>query len=193
MSHGILVIKITRWIGIGWREGYQPNPCLEDISRGLCPLCAKWSLNTVREQLQLFSVLISPDSGFFFTFSVFPENTVHNQYILYTVPVRTDFFIPMFWGHTHVQTVHICLSPLQRCYIFSNEQSTTAIGQSLRAPSHNSTHVLICSRTVRGSSHGQSDHTLGQSVCDSWQSITISSWPTSSVTLTVYVCFMVIS
>jgi len=125
----------------------------------------------------------------FFTFSVFPENTVHNQYMLYTVPVRMDFFIRMFWSHTHVWTVHICLSPLQRCYIFSNRQSTTAVGQSMRAqPSHNSTHVLICSRTVRGSPHGQSDPTLGQSVCNSWQPI--SSWPTSSVILTVYVCFM---
>jgi len=43
--------------------------------------------------------LFSPDFTrfwIFFTFSVFPENTVHKQYMLYTVPVRMDFFIRMF-------------------------------------------------------------------------------------------------
>jgi len=189
MSHGILVIKITRWVGIGWREGDQPKPCLDDISCGLGPLCAKWSLNTVREQLQLFSVLISPDSGFFLLFLFFQK--IQYTISIYCIRCRSgQIFSSLCFEVTHMYRQYIYVYLHYRGVTFSQTNSPP---QSLRAPSHNSTHVLICSRTVRGSSHGQSDHTLGQSVCDSWQSITISSWPTSSVTLTVYVCFMVIS
>jgi len=111
MSHGILVIKITRWIGIGWREGYQPNPCLEDISRGLCPLCAKWSLNTVREQLQLFSVLISPDSGFFFYFFCFSRKySTQSVYTVYGAGQDRFFHPYVLRSHTCTDSPYMSIS-----------------------------------------------------------------------------------
>jgi len=89
--------------------------------------------------------------------------------------------------HMYGQSIYVYLH--YRDVTFSQTDSPP---QQLDSPwEHNQVtilHVLICSRTVRGSPHGQSDPTLGQSVCNSWQPI--SSWPTSSVILTVYVCFM---
>jgi len=116
MSHGILVIKITRWVGIGWREGDQPKPCLDDISCGLGPLCAKWILNTVRKQLQIFSVPISPDSGFFYFFCFSRKYSTQSVYSVYGAS-QVGFFHPyVLKSHTCMDSPYMSISITERLH-----------------------------------------------------------------------------
>jgi len=148
MSHGILVIKITSWIGIGWREGYQPNPCLEDISRGLCPVCAKWSLNTVREQLQLFSVLISPDSGFFLIFLFFQK--IQYTISIYCIRCRSgQIFSSLCFEVTHMYRQSIYVYLHYRGVTFSQTNSPP---QQLDSPWEHQATILHMSWFVHGRS-----------------------------------------
>ena len=148
MSHGILVIKITRWIGIGWREGYQPSLLGRYLTWVMPPLCQmkpKYSQGTA-------PTVFSPD---FTRFWIFFLLFLFFQKIQYTISIYCircrsgQIFSSLCFEVTHMYRQSIYVYLHYRGVTFSQTNSPP---QQLDSPWEHQATILHMSWFVHGRS-----------------------------------------